>query len=180
VVFAAMTVAYIIHNCFIFDTSANFITFFTLTGFATFLSAEGPAGGGSKSPRRMMRGGNPLHAGQVGVLAVLLVAAVILSVRTNVRPSQANFATTRAIVAGWQGDFVGAMTKYGESVAYDTFGVYEYRHRMAQYLLEVSPQVQGMPEPLREARVEHPRLPPAPVHRADAHHPRPAGPGIAA
>ncbi|HXV27034.1 MAG TPA: tetratricopeptide repeat protein [Candidatus Paceibacterota bacterium] len=147
-VFAGMTVAYIIHNSFIFDTSANFITFFTLIGFVSFLRSEARPGD-AKPPRKLQRPGG-LGAGQVIVLSLLLVFAIILTVRTNIRTSQANFATTRAIIAGWQGEFLTAMTKYGESVAYDTFGVYEYRHRMAQYLLEVSANIgnQELPEPV--------------------------------
>ena len=50
----------------------------------------------------------------------------------------ANYASTRAIVAGWQGDFSGAVAKFREAIDYDVPGRYEFRTRFAQYLLEVS------------------------------------------
>jgi tetratricopeptide (TPR) repeat protein len=145
--FAAMTVAYIIHNSFIFDTSANFITFFSIIGFIAFLRMQGD------EPSVPKRFGNvrPLSAGKLAVLVVLLVAMTVVVFRINVRPSLANYATTRGIIAGWQGKFVEAMNSYEESVSRNAFGVYEYRQRMAQYLLEVASQLDEYPEPYVEA-----------------------------
>jgi tetratricopeptide (TPR) repeat protein len=36
----SLITAYIVHNCFIFDTSANFIAFFTVLGFIVFLTSK--------------------------------------------------------------------------------------------------------------------------------------------
>jgi tetratricopeptide (TPR) repeat protein len=145
--FAALVVAYAIHNSFIFDTSANYITFFSLAAFLAFLKDEPTELG---KPRRATEP-PPLTGMQLTALVIGLVVATVVLVRVNVRPSMANYATTRGIVAGWQGQFVQAMDKYDEAVAYETFGVYEYRQRMAQYLLEVAPQLNEYPEPFVDA-----------------------------
>jgi tetratricopeptide (TPR) repeat protein len=147
--FTAMTVAYIIHNAFIFDTSTNFIVFFTLAGFLSSLAVQSSGSGvNTKKPAHRPA---PLGAGRLSVLLILLIPALIVMARTNIRPTQANYATTRGIIAGWQGQFAEAMSKYEEAVAYETFGVYEERHRLAQYLLEVNIQIEGVPDIFRQA-----------------------------
>ena len=132
----AMTVAYMIHNAFIFDTSANFLTFFMLLAFATYMSLYGfdtvapkPASG-----QRSMR----WTGGQIVATCVLGLAVFIVVYTINIRPTKANYASTRAIVAGWQGDWVRAVNKYREAIDADTPGRYEFRHRFAQYILELS------------------------------------------
>ncbi len=129
-------IAYMIHNSFIFDTSANFIIFFTIMGFVSYLNSYGkeettvkqsvlPAG-------KLVRINQPL----INAVTVILVIFVpVLIYKTNILQAEANYATTRAIVAGWQGDFNEAMAKYKESLSYDVPGKYDYRHRLAQYLV---------------------------------------------
>lgn len=126
----SLIVAYIIHNFFFFDTSANFILFFTILGLISFLSSH--PNNISESPRIVKKLSNP------GLLAmiVLLVASSFLIYKTNILPSVANYATTRAIVRGWGNDPVGAIEKFKESVAYNTFGAYEYRHRYAIFTFD--------------------------------------------
>lgn len=132
----AMTSAYVVHNCFIFDTSANFLTFFMLLAFVTHVVRSGledaPA---QKQEKARVR---PWTGIQTAAASVLVVLAVIVIYQYNVKPAQANYATTRAIVAGWGGDFGTAVAKFRESIAYGTAGRYEFRNRFAQYLLEVS------------------------------------------
>lgn len=130
--FTSLAVAYIIHNAFIFDTSANFITFFMVLAFVTHISASGIEGAENQKSRPM-----PWTTLQKTTAAALSVLAAIAVYATNVRPTMANFATTRAIVAGWQGDWTTAISKYRQSIGYGAPGYYEYRHRFAQYLLEV-------------------------------------------
>ncbi|MEK7645821.1 MAG: O-antigen ligase family protein [Patescibacteria group bacterium] len=122
-------IAYMIHNSFIFDTSSNFIVFFTIVGFISYLNSD------IRKETHIPKStavGRPLINLTAMVLAVL---AAILIYKTNILPTKANYATTRAIVRGWAGDFNGALSKFKESLSYDAPGKYEYRHRLAQYLV---------------------------------------------
>jgi len=134
--FTAMTVAYIIHNAFIFDTSANFLTFFMLLAFVTHVSLRGldtPVQKPMPAKRQV-----PWSGLQMSSAGILGVAVFIFVYATNVRPTVANYASTRAIIAGWQGDWTGSVNKYREAIDADTPGRYEFRHRFAQYILELS------------------------------------------
>ncbi|MBP6885669.1 MAG: O-antigen ligase family protein [Candidatus Pacebacteria bacterium] len=131
--FASMSVAYIIHNCFIFDTSANFLSFFTLLAFVVHVAISGidaaPIRGSS------VRAWSGLQTLYIVVVPIIVFVSIYA---TNVRLSMANYASTRAIVAGYRGDWVSAVNKYREAIDIDAPGRYEYRHRYAQYLLELS------------------------------------------
>ncbi len=131
-----LIVAYMIHNSFIFDTSANFIVFFSILGFISFLSGSEHDSGKEKVNLVSSRGrnqGGPLFK---TATLLLLVAVVFLIYRTNIRQSQANYATTRAIIAGWNNDYDRAVLKYKEALSYDVPGKYEFRQKFGQYLLE--------------------------------------------
>lgn len=130
--FTAMTIAYVVHNSFIFDTSANFITFFTLLGYVIHVAWRSMDAAPLKAVRRVS-----WSAPQVFAAGLLAIVTALFVYGTNVRPSFANYASTRAIVASWDGDWVGAVNKYREAIEYDVPGRYEYRHRFAQYLLEL-------------------------------------------
>ncbi len=135
----AMTVAYAIHNSFIFDTSANFLVFFTVLAFVVHVAQRGLDG---EVPAARLPAGKPKHSRlegrHLGAGAVMSVAAAALIIVTGVQPTMANYAATRGIVAGWRGDFMGAVNSFREAIEYDTPGRYEFRHRFAQYLLEIS------------------------------------------
>jgi len=145
-----LLIAYAIHNSFIFDTSANFLVFFTVLGFVSFLSLQKTSHPENKhavhkkpEPIRQPKVNNTL----LGLTAVLLFVAVIFVIyKINVLPSKANYTTTRAIIAGWSQDFPGAIEKYKEAVKYDVPGKYEIRHRFAQYVLEGSSSGKLPPE----------------------------------
>ena len=129
--FISATVAYMIHNSFIFDTSANFVVFFTILGFVSYLGTK------DKEEPRVAK---PIikNISTIGVLGVLFAFFVpVLIYKTNILPAKANYATTRAIVRSWAGDFNGSVEKYREALSYDVPGKYEYRHRLAQYLVGV-------------------------------------------
>lgn len=129
----ALLVAYAIHNSFIFDTSANFIVFFTSLGFIATLWNIDRQGDDSQLRQVPMRRANALWAMSA---MVLFIAVGILIWQTNVIPAKANYTTTRGIVRGWASDFSGALIKFKESLSYNVPGVYEYRHRLAQFVLE--------------------------------------------
>ncbi|MBI2063886.1 MAG: tetratricopeptide repeat protein [Candidatus Yanofskybacteria bacterium] len=134
----SLIVAYMIHNSFIFDTSANFVVFFTVLGFIAWLTPRnGEINTKSQIPNYNL---SPktyhLTMGQQTLLLLFLIGAGVLIYRTNILPSKANYTITRAIVKSWAGDFDGALAKYKEALAYDVPGKYEYRHRLAQWLLE--------------------------------------------
>ena len=122
-------IAYIIHNSFIFDTSANLIVFFTITGFVSYLCSDDKKEIGVIQPFRISR----IFINSIAMVLAVLVA--ILIYKTNILPAKANYAVTRAIVRGWASDFNGALAKYKEALSYDVPGKYEYRHRFAQYLV---------------------------------------------
>lgn len=132
--FTAMTVAYAIHNSFIFDTSANFLTFFILLAFVVVLDrTTGP------EERAVFK--RHLWSGAQVITAALLAIVVTVSIyKFQVKPIMANYATTRAIIAGWRSDWDAAITNYRRAIAYHTPGRYEFRNRFAQYLLEASNQ----------------------------------------
>ena len=133
--FIALMVAYVIHNCFIFDTSANFLTFFMLLAFVVHVSRDGLEDASAVKEKSKPRSWTVSQTAAASVLAVLVVVGVY---HYNVKPSMANYASTRAIVAGWQGDIATAVAKFREAIDYHTAGRYEYRNRFAQYLLETA------------------------------------------
>lgn len=153
----SLITAYIIHNCFIFDTSANFIVFFTVLGFITFLTPkfQPPSSNTQYSTNPQIstsntqptskfqaKGHNPQTATpKVGtalqtLMLILLIGVAILIYKTNILPARANYTITRAIVKSWARDFDGALAKYKEALTYNVPGKYEYRHRYAQWILE--------------------------------------------
>lgn len=131
--FIPSVIAYIIHNSFIFDTSANFIIFFTILGFISALAREYNTNDIRMPRTKKLEKTNKILTNSVAMISVIFIPWLIY--KTNILPAKANYATTRAIVRGWAGDFNGAIEKYKESLAYDVAGKYEYRHRFAQYLV---------------------------------------------
>lgn len=129
------TIAYIIHNSFIFDTSANFIIFFTILGFISALARGHDTNTQTHTDNTNNTNWkrNKILISSVAIISAIFVPWLIY--KTNILPAKANYATTRAIVKGWQGDFDGATNKYKESLSYDVPGKYDYRHRFAQYLV---------------------------------------------
>ncbi len=139
----SLITAYIIHNCFIFDTSANFLVFFTVLGFIVFLTAKPAATAvqtsNPKSPttnHQLQTVNYKLSTGLQALMTILIIGAASLIYKTNIVPAKANYATTRAIIKSWAKDFDGALIKYKEALSYDVPGKYDYRHRYAQWILE--------------------------------------------
>ncbi len=137
----SLIVAYMIHNSFIFDTAANFVAFFTMLAFATWLTSHSHSNNTDNQSKQadfkqpvIFR----MSMGQQVLMFISLLAVIFFVYRTNVIPSKANYATTRAITRSWGGDFDGALAKYKEALSYNVPGKYEYRHRLAQWVLETT------------------------------------------
>ncbi|MEK7582829.1 MAG: tetratricopeptide repeat protein, partial [Patescibacteria group bacterium] len=128
---ASGLVAYMIHNAFIFDTSANFIAFFIFMGFVHHLSAPAP----EREQKQIVSKSAPATLSYSAAFA-LGVLVIISIYKTNIKPVQSNYASTRATIASWKNDHPAAIAKFRQAFAYDTFPVYEIRHRYAQYALE--------------------------------------------
>ncbi|OGN19575.1 MAG: hypothetical protein A3F25_00545 [Candidatus Yanofskybacteria bacterium RIFCSPHIGHO2_12_FULL_45_19b] len=122
--------AYLVHNLFIFDTSANFIVLFVFIGLTSFLYDINFV-----QRKETVEATKPLRY-SAPLVAVLLVAVIFSVLKTSIQPARANYVTTRGIVASWAGDYAGALVKFKEALAYDTFGKYEICHRFAQYVFE--------------------------------------------
>ena len=133
--FIPLVVAYMFHNAFIFDTSANFITFFSILGFISFLSEFPKA---DNIQKNTIEPATHYNKTLWRLTAIVLIIISALIYKTNVLPSKANYATTRAIILGWNGNFNGAVKKYQEAMIYGVPGKYEIRHRFGQYMLEQS------------------------------------------
>lgn len=134
----SLVIAYIIHNSFIFDTSANFIAFFSVLGFISYLSVSNKKIEQVTVDGKRKANPGPSRTLYQAVTGILFIAVAVLIYQTNIRQSKANYTTTRAIVRGWNNDFNGAIEKYKEAVAYNVPGKYEYRNRFAQYIVEYS------------------------------------------
>ena len=127
--FIPAVIAYIIHNSFIFDTSANFVIFFTTLGFISYLNAH---------TEEITSNVRPITKNMTLIGATTVVLSIFIPVliyKTNILPAKANYATTRAIIRSWEGDANGSIEKYKEALSYNVPGKYEYRHRLAQFLV---------------------------------------------
>ena len=141
--FISLIIAYAIHNSFIFDTSANFLAFFTVLGFISFLSLDSTKDGTGKDANGKKKNSSPFWLFSAVALFILVSVSVYW---VNILPSRANYATTRAIVAGWNGSFTDAVAKYKTALSYDVPGKYEFRHRFAQDLLSATASGKLSPE----------------------------------
>src|SRR3989339_757960 len=132
----ALIVAYIIHNAFIFDTSANFITFFFLLGFVYFMSDVDESGS-----RQAIKGdgsGRPLVkkwlVGPIGTVLFIVMLFVIF--KTNIPSVSANYATTRAMIIASDTNFKNTVEQYKKAMSYNVSIEYEIRNKFVQYVLE--------------------------------------------
>jgi len=129
-VISAMILAYFGQNLFIFDTFANYFLFFLSLGYINFLSF----GTLEENPEKSV----PERTASPFLIAILLVLAVILGYQTGIKPARANFASTRAILAGQAGKAQEALNKYREALGYGSpQGAYEIRHKLAAFAIQV-------------------------------------------
>lgn len=123
----SLMAAYMVHNFFIFDTSANFIAIFTVFGFVSWLAGSDIQNEPIVDNLRAIK--KPLF---YSVAMVMLLAAIILIYKVNIIPAEANYASTRGIVLFTNDQPAAAAVKFREAIAYDTFGKYEIRNQYAQ------------------------------------------------
>jgi O-antigen ligase/Tfp pilus assembly protein PilF len=132
-VMSAMIIAYFGQNLFIFDTFANYFLFFLSLGYINFLSSGFSEEKNSEQEKiTVQRTPSPL------LITILLILAIVVGYQTGIKPAQANFACTRAILAGRDGDGQKALAKYQEALNYKTpQGAYEIRHKLAAFVIQV-------------------------------------------
>jgi len=127
-VLGTMLVVYFIHNLFIFDTTANYYIFFLVLGYINFITRPASTTSGVGDAEK-----NP----SIFLIIILLVLAGILIYKTNIEPLKANYACTRAILAGRGGDNQEAFNKYREALSYKSpQGKYEIRHKLAKFIIQ--------------------------------------------
>jgi len=135
-VLSVMLIAYFGQNLFIFDTFANYFLFFLVLGYINFLSSKNENSIPETSSQQINVPTEQRPS--VFLMAVLLILAIIIVYQTNIKPTRANFACTRAIIAGQSGNAQKALSKYQEAVDYKTpQGAYEIRHKLATFAIQV-------------------------------------------
>ena len=135
-VLSVMLIAYFGQNLFIFDTFANYFMFFLVLGYINFLSFS------NEEPSESQTNNNQVSKEPSIVLtAILIVIALVLIFQTNIKPAKANYACTRAILAGRTGDAQQAFNKYQQALNYKTpQGAYEIRHKLATFAIQLTEQ----------------------------------------
>src|SRR4030043_215345 len=109
----------------------GFLVVFLFFVFVFFLlfkkdQAEIPVSGPAQSPSLFL-------------ISILLILVAFIVYQTNIKPARANFACTRAIIAGQGGNAQRAYDKYVEALNYNTpQGAYEIRHKLATFAIQVS------------------------------------------
>ncbi|MBU4285017.1 O-antigen ligase family protein [Patescibacteria group bacterium] len=122
----AMLIAYIGQNLFIFDTFANYFLFFLILGYINNLHL--------KEETYSI----PTKEPSVFLAAILLVFVLILTYQTGIKPAKANYACTRAIVAGQRGDANEAFQYYKKALSYDNPQVnYDITHKLATFTIQL-------------------------------------------
>ena len=130
-VFGVMLIVYFFHNLFIFDTMANYFMFFLVLGYINFIT----------SPKSVFKKLIPSREKKPNtfLIIVLVILAIILIYKTNIEPVLANYACTRAIIAGKAGNGQQALNKYQQALSYKTYqGKYETRHKLATFVIQYS------------------------------------------
>lgn len=130
-IFGAMIVAYFSQNLFIFDTSANYLLFFLVAGYISFITKK-------ETEDNTVKEGAIVNP-SVFLMIVLMIFALIAVYFINIKPAKANYACTRAIIAGQQGNAQEVVNKYREALSYKTSqGAYEIRHKLATFVIQYS------------------------------------------
>lgn len=128
-VMISIIVTYCIHNFFIFDTTANYIAIFTAIGYASFISL--PKGDSDKSRKSIA----PSYVA-FGVSALLAIFSAYSIYLFNVLPAQANYKTTRAMVANWTGNVEDSFTQFREAIEANTPYSPDLLPKLTQVLME--------------------------------------------
>ncbi|MDP2934447.1 MAG: O-antigen ligase family protein [bacterium] len=132
-VVGVMIIAYFGQNLFIFDTFANYFLFFLSLGYINFLTQDSLKEENTEQEKTIIQ-----KTPSPFLITILLILAIILGYQTGIKPAQANFACTRAIIAGRDGNGQKALDKYREALNYkNPQGAYEIRHKLAAFVIQV-------------------------------------------
>jgi O-antigen ligase/Tfp pilus assembly protein PilF len=132
-VMAVMIIAYFGQNLFIFDTFANYFLFFLSLGYINFLTQDSLKEESAEQEKTIIQ-----KTPSPFLITILLILAIILGYQTGIKPAQANFACTRAIIAGRDGNGQKALDKYRQALNYkNPQGAYEIRHKLAAFVIQV-------------------------------------------
>lgn len=130
-IFGAMILAYFIQNLFIFDTSANYLLFFLVAGYIGFIT--------KKETKDNIPKEEAIASPSMFLTIVLMILALTAVYFINIKPARANYACTRALVAGQQGNAQEVVNKFREALNYNTpQGAYEIRHKLATFVIQYS------------------------------------------
>ena len=148
-VFGSMIAAYFVHNLFIFDTTANYYMFFLVLGYINFITRRNTQIVSEQGSEYADTRGSSQHKSAYSsearsdrrvsaiLVIILLVLAVILIFKTNIEPAKANYACTRAILAGRSGDSQKAFAYYQKALSYKSpQGKYEIRQKLATFIIQ--------------------------------------------
>jgi len=139
-VLSAMIIAYIVQNLFIFDTTANYLMFFLVLAYINFLNSRevNSSADLSAEARSAKAEVQPSKDPSIVLTAFLIIAALVVIFQLNIKPTKANFASTRAIITGRSGDVNNALNYYRKALNYNTAqGAYEIRHKLANFIVQV-------------------------------------------
>jgi len=132
-VLSAMIIAYFGQNLFIFDTFANYFLFFLSLGYINFLTHISLSEEGAEDKASAQKIPSPF------LITALLILAIILAYQTGIKPAMANYACTRAILAGQSGNAQKAFDKYREALNFKSpQGAYDIRHKLATFVIQLA------------------------------------------
>ena len=135
-VLSVMVIAYFVQNLFIFDTFVNYFMFFLVLGYINFLNSQEV----NSSAVALAREDEHATSKDPSIVltAFLIIIALVAIFQLNIKPAKANYATTRAILAGRAGEVNRALAYYQKAIKYNTpQGNYELRHKLATFAVQV-------------------------------------------
>lgn len=136
--FAIIIIAYMIHNSFILDTIGNYVMFFLTLGFIYFISSAKIETGETKTEVLGQQAAvtEPKLRPNLFLTGVLLAIAGFIIYQYNIKPAQANYATTRGIVVAAKGDYTQSLKYYKKALGFNApAGQYEIRQRLAEFVV---------------------------------------------
>lgn len=134
-IFAAMLIAYLGHNMFIFDTFNSFLMLFAVLGFLNFLIIKPPVQDQKiETEERNSASKEKIKKYQKAALIISIPLIIFTVYRTAIVPVKANYAATRGIVyARFEEYYPKAFDYFRKSLNYNFVqGKYEIRHHLAR------------------------------------------------
>ena len=135
-IFLTIIFVYLIHNSFIFDTTANYLLFFLVLGYINYRNYgrnyvykfDEKEGYKISEYRKVL----------IIILGFILgFLAILVMYKTNIEPAFVNYTCTRAVIFQRSGRVSEALNKYQEALSYKTYqGKYETRHRLATFAIQ--------------------------------------------